>query len=56
VLPGLQDARELARLNPDSHAARVLATRLTRQRNRVLYHLTHAADTLDTAIDELQAH
>jgi N-acetylated-alpha-linked acidic dipeptidase len=54
-LPGLQDARDLVRLNPDSHAGRLLRTRLVRQRNRVVWHLLHAAETLATAVAELHA-
>ncbi len=53
-LPALQDARELARLNPDAHAARMLVTRLVRRRNGVLYNLAHAAETLEEALDDLQ--
>ncbi|MDR7419156.1 MAG: M28 family peptidase [Armatimonadota bacterium] len=52
-LPALQDARELAHLNPDSHAARLLLTRLVRRRNRVIWHLLCAAEALEAALADL---
>jgi hypothetical protein len=54
ALPALQDARELARLNPDAHAARMLVTRLVRRRNSVLHNLAHAVETLEGALGDLR--
>jgi hypothetical protein len=54
ALPALQDARELARLNPDAHAARMLVTRLVRRRNRVLHNLARAVETLEGALGDLR--
>ncbi len=48
-VPALQDARELMRLAPDSHAARVLHTRLVRQCNMVVFNLRKAARALEAA-------
>ncbi len=47
VLPGLADLAALAALDPVSDAARFLATRLVRERNRVWHALTTAAAALE---------
>lgn len=47
VLPGLADLAALAALDPASDAARFLATRLVRERNRVWHALTTAAQALE---------
>jgi N-acetylated-alpha-linked acidic dipeptidase len=49
-LPALQDAAELAGLDPNAHAARLLRARLIRQRNRVLWGLDAAARALEAAL------
>ena len=51
-LPSLQEARELPRLAPDSHQARLLHTRLTRRRNGVVASLTAAAEALEAALGQ----
>jgi len=52
-LPALQDARELAHLGPETHEARTLHVRLVRQRNRVVWNLTRAAEALEVALAQL---
>ncbi len=49
-LPSLQEVTDLVRLAPDAHAARLLHTRLVRQRNRVVFGLQAAADALGGAL------
>ncbi|MDR7534187.1 MAG: M28 family peptidase [Armatimonadota bacterium] len=50
-LPALADARDLAQMDPTSHEARVLATRLVRRRNQVAHTLQTAAAALDAVAD-----
>ncbi|MDR7521573.1 MAG: M28 family peptidase [Armatimonadota bacterium] len=52
-LPALQEARELAYLAAETHHARMLHVRLARQRNRVVWNLTRAAEALEAAMAEL---
>ncbi|MDR7545615.1 MAG: M28 family peptidase [Armatimonadota bacterium] len=52
-LPALAEARELAHLAPETHDARMLHVRLVRQRNRVVWNLTRAAEALEAAMAEL---
>ncbi len=49
-LPGLAPVADLAALDPASDVARFLATRLVRERNRVLHALTQATRALDGAL------
>jgi hypothetical protein len=49
-LPSLQAVRDLARCPQDSHAGRVLSTRLVRSRNMVAAALHAAADALEAAL------
>lgn len=50
-LPALADARDLAHLDPASHEARVLATRLARRRNQVISTLHTAMAALDAVAE-----
>ncbi|MGH7320130.1 MAG: hypothetical protein ACRELA_10975, partial [Candidatus Rokuibacteriota bacterium] len=46
-LAGLQPARELGTLDPDSDAFKFTATALVRERNRVVHALEEAAEVID---------
>jgi hypothetical protein len=52
-LPALQEARELAHLPAGTPDARMLHVRLVRQRNRVVWNLTRAAEALEAAMADL---
>jgi hypothetical protein len=54
ALPALHEARELASMDPTSHAAQALRTQLTRRRNRIVHDLTGAAETLEAALARLR--
>ncbi len=50
AVPSLQDVRDLVRVAPEAHAARLLQTRLVRRRNMVVASLHAAADALEAAL------
>jgi hypothetical protein len=54
ALPALNDARELASMDPASHDSQVLRTQLVRRRNRIVHDLTDAAETLEAALVRLR--
>ena len=54
AVPLLEPARRLADLDPDSNQARYLVTELTRNRNKVAYHLRLAAEAAEIAVSVLQ--
>ncbi|MDR0359405.1 MAG: M28 family peptidase, partial [bacterium] len=52
-VPLLEPARRLAELDPSSSEARYLATELTRNRNKAVYHLRLALRAAERAVEEL---
>ncbi|MGQ0549747.1 MAG: M28 family peptidase [Armatimonadota bacterium] len=53
MLPGLQDVRRLAGLEPDSDEYGFLRARLVRERNRVSDALAHATEHVDTLLAQV---